>query len=59
MNTAPWIFTVCLFGALVCACKTTPDAPREYEYEFTLEIDGKLVQRVRGKAREIIPKEKP
>lgn len=39
---------------LLTGCAAAPKpAPKAYEYEFTLEINGKIVQRQRGVAREV------
>lgn len=57
MNAKPWVVFLPVITAVVCSCRTAPPPAREYEVEYYIEIDGKIVQRVRGKAREIIPKE--
>lgn len=46
-----------ILGFLCAGCSLKPKPLAEYEYEFTLEINGKQVQRITGKAREVRPKE--
>lgn len=52
MNTTPWILWL-LPCAFVWGCATGPTPKREYEFEFTLEINGKIVEHQTGKVREV------
>lgn len=55
MNTVPWVVWL-VPCAFIWGCKTGPEPRKEYSFEFTLEVNGKIVERQTGIVREVEPK---